>query len=84
LTLNLFSWMPIRWEMLDRRDLADMSGSVESLLAELDIVTGQLAVAQARNARWRTVIEQHLARGCPSQSLRSLLREVDPLSDEEI
>jgi hypothetical protein len=68
--------------MLNRKELAYTSGSADSLLAELDGVTKQLDASNARNARWRAVIERHLERGCPSNSLRALLAESDSIPDE--
>lgn len=69
-------------EMLDRDELTHLTSSAHSLLVELDILTKRLAEAQTRNARWRAVIERHLERGCPSQSLRALLLEADAVSEE--
>ena len=69
-------------EMLDRAELTHSTRSDHSLLVELDILTKRLAEEQTRNARWRAVIERHLARGCPSQSLRALLLEADAVSEE--
>jgi hypothetical protein len=80
---NISMGVPISsGEMLDRDELTQSTMSAHSLLVELDILTKRLAEARTRNARWRAVIERHLERGCPSQSLRALLIEADAVSEE--
>ena len=69
-------------DMLNHSNPADTSGSVQSLLAELDATTKQLEAARTRNAQWRAVIEQHLWKGCPSRTLREILAEATSFSDE--
>lgn len=51
-----------------------------ALRSELEDVQRELRAEQARVMRYRVVIGQHLAKGCPSRSLRTLLLDTD-LSD---
>jgi hypothetical protein len=48
-----------------------------ALRSELEDVQRALRAEQARIMRYRAVIEQHLAKGCPSRSLRILLLDAD-------
>jgi hypothetical protein len=41
--------------------------------SELETVRHELAAARAKNLMWRSLIERHLEKGCPSASLRALL-----------
>ena len=60
-------------------DRMESRGSTElaALQSELDDVLQELRAEQARLRRYRVVIGQHLAKGCPSQSLRTLLLDTD-------
>jgi hypothetical protein len=60
-------------------DRLDSWGSTEvaALRSELKDVQRELRAEQARVMRFRIVIEQHLDKGCPSRSLRTLLRDAD-------
>ncbi len=60
-------------------DRLESRGSTElaALRSELEDVQRELRAEQARVMRYRVVIGQHLAKGCPSRSLRSLLLEAD-------
>jgi hypothetical protein len=68
--------------MLEREELqeATREGSAETW-SELQSVRRQLAAAQAKNLMWRSLIERHLEKGCPSVSLRALL-DADDRPDE--
>jgi hypothetical protein len=61
--------------MLDRDEFASLPGDHTDLRSELESLRRQLVESRARNLIWRSVIERHLSRGCPSQSLRALLAE---------
>jgi hypothetical protein len=50
---------------------------LEELRSELEDIQRELRTERARVARYRVVIEQHLAKGCPSRSLRTLLLDAD-------
>ena len=67
--------------MLDREELQDPSGNSTVLRTELESLRRQLAASRARNVVWRSVIEGHLERGCPSRSLRALLLEAESTDD---
>jgi hypothetical protein len=58
---------------------SESRGSTElaALRSELKDVQRELRAEQARVMRYRIVIEQHLAKGCPSRSLRTLLLDAD-------
>jgi hypothetical protein len=60
-------------------DRMESRGSTElaALQSELEDVLQELRAEQARLRRCRVVIRQHLAKGCPSQSLRTLLLDSD-------
>jgi hypothetical protein len=60
-------------------DRLESRGSTEfaALRSELKDVQRELREEQTRVMRFRVVIEQHLDRGCPSRSLRTLLRDAD-------
>jgi hypothetical protein len=66
--------------MLNQRELAEGPNKVDSLLRELEAVKRQLSAERARNDEWRTAIERHLQKGCPSRSLLALLEDEDSLS----
>ena len=70
--------------MLDRKELIDSSETIEELLLELEVLKQKLRAARARNITWRALIERHLEKGCPSQSLRALLFEADPQAGEDL
>ena len=53
------------------------SGELAALRSELEDVQRELRAEQARLMRFRVVIGQHLAKGCPSRSLRTLLLDAD-------
>jgi hypothetical protein len=67
--------------MLDRRQLEKPSGHSTEPSFELESLRRQLAASRARNLMWRSVIERHLDKGCPSQSLRALLLEAESSDD---
>lgn len=60
-------------------DRLESRGSTElvALRSELEDVQRELRAEQARLMRFRVVIGQHLAKGCPSRSLRTLLLDAD-------
>ena len=60
-------------------DRLESRGSTElaALRSELEDVQRELRAEQARLMRYRVVIGQHLAKGCPSRSLRTLLLDTD-------
>ena len=62
--------------MADRMDSRG-STELEELRSELEDIQRELGADRARVARYRIVIEQHLAKGCPSRSLRTLLLDAD-------
>jgi hypothetical protein len=68
--------------MLEREELQGTArdGAVDAR-PELEAVRRQLAAAQAKNLMWRSLIERHLEKGCPSASLRALL-DADDRPDE--
>jgi hypothetical protein len=68
--------------MLEREELQGTArdGAVDAW-PELETVRRQLAAAQAKNLMWRSLIERHLEKGCPSASLRALL-DADDRPDE--
>jgi len=53
------------------------STELDELRSELEDVQRELRAAQARVMRYRVVIQQHLAKGCPSRSLRALILDTD-------
>lgn len=65
--------------MLEREELQGTTNGVAEW-SELETVRRQLAAAQAKNLMWRSLIERHLEKGCPSASLRALL-DADDRSD---
>jgi hypothetical protein len=67
--------------MLEREELQGTArdAAVEAW-SELETLRRQLAAAQAKNLMWRSLIERHLEKGCPSASLRALL-DADDRSD---
>jgi hypothetical protein len=67
--------------MLDHDELQRAPESAPDFGSELESLRGQLAAARARNVAWRSVIEKHLEKGCPSRSLRTLL-DAEPNPDE--
>ena len=68
--------------MLEREEL---QGTVREAgtraWSELERVRRELGAAQAKNLMWRSLIERHLEKGCPSASLRALL-DADDRPDE--
>lgn len=67
--------------MLDRDEFASPPGDHTVLRSELESLRRQLVESRATNLMWRSVIERHLSRGCPSQSLRALLAEPECSGD---
>lgn len=65
--------------MLEREELQGTAHGAAQW-SELDTVRRELAAAQAKNLMWRSLIERHLEKGCPSASLRALL-DADDRSD---
>jgi hypothetical protein len=60
--------------MLEREELQGTARvAAAEAWSELETVRRQLAAAQAKNVMWRSLIERHLEKGCPSASLRALL-----------
>ncbi|MGH2597246.1 MAG: hypothetical protein ACRDH7_14980 [Actinomycetota bacterium] len=53
------------------------STELDELRSELEDVQRELRAEQARVMRYHVVIQQHLAKGCPSRSLRTLLLDTD-------
>jgi hypothetical protein len=62
--------------MADRMETRE-SMELAALRSELEDVQRELRAEQARVMRYRVVIGQHLAKGCPSRSLRTLLLDTD-------
>ena len=62
--------------MADRMESRE-SMEIDQLRSELEDVQRALREEQARVMRFGVVIRQHLAKGCPSQSLRALLLDAD-------
>ena len=62
--------------MADRMESRE-STELDELRSELEDVQRELRTEQARVMRYRVVIQQHLAKGCPSRSLRALLIDAD-------
>jgi hypothetical protein len=62
--------------MADRMESRE-SMELDQLRSELEDAQLALREEQARIMRFRVVIRQHLAKGCPSQSLRTLLLDAD-------
>lgn len=67
--------------MADRMETRE-SMELAALRSELEDVQRELRAEQARVMRYRVVIGQHLAKGCPSRSLRTLLLDTD-LADRQ-
>jgi hypothetical protein len=64
--------------MLEREELQGTTrDAATEAWSELETVRRQLAAAQAKNLMWRSLIERHLEKGCPSESLRALLAADD-------
>jgi hypothetical protein len=60
--------------MLEREELQGTArGGASDTWSELETVRRELAAARAKNLMWRSLIERHLEKGCPSASLRALL-----------
>jgi transposase len=68
--------------MLDRDEFVSPPGDRTMLRSELESLRRQLVESRARNLIWRSVIERHLSRGCPSQTLRALLAEPEQSGDD--
>jgi hypothetical protein len=67
--------------MLEREELQGTArDAAAEAWSELETLRRQLAAAQAKNLMWRSLIERHLEKGCPSASLRALL-DADDRSD---
>ena len=62
--------------MADRMESREPT-ELDDLRSELEDVQQELRAERARVMRYRVVIEQHLAKGCPSRSLRTLLLDTD-------
>ncbi len=60
--------------MLEREELQGTArDGATAAWSELDSVRRELAAQRAKNLMWRSLIERHLQKGCPSESLRALL-----------
>ncbi len=62
---------------MNRNEVQEAPDVAAELRSELEASRRQLAAARAKNVMWRSVIEQHLNKGCLSRSLRALL-DADP------
>jgi hypothetical protein len=70
--------------MLEREELQGTArDGASAAWSELETVRRELAAARAKNLMWRSLIERHLEKGCPSVSLRALL-DADDRPDEFI
>lgn len=68
--------------MLEREELRGTAlDGASKAWSELETVRRELAAARAKNLMWRSLIERHLEKGCPSASLRALL-DADDRPDE--
>jgi hypothetical protein len=64
--------------MLEREELQGTArDAATEAWSELETVRRQLAAARAKNLMWRSLIERHLEKGCPSESRRALLAADD-------
>jgi len=68
--------------MLDPAEIANQGPDVHAMQREVDALRKQLMAERTRHLRWRATIERHVGRGCPSESLRVLLKEPEALGDQ--